>query len=409
MNSYSELTTPVALVIFNRPDCVKKSFEAIAKAKPKKLYIIADGPREDHPGDIALCNECRTIVEKIDWVCDVHKNYSDENLGCGKRPATGFSWVFANEKKAIIVEDDCIPSVEFFYFCQELLDKYEHDERIFSVSGMNFGFESEGESDYFYTHFNNTWGWATWKRVWDKYDFNIETYSEDYLQESLSKFMVEQAHINFWKEQLTESHDRRDKTAWDFQFSFLSFINNALHIYPKKNLVIYSGFDERATHTNNITSNHRLFRCTQEISNLKFPLTDPPKIEADFKVDYLIMKEIFNVSTDGLKYCNSISDDFFKIITQYSQIIIYGAGIVARELIITFAKNQIDKFNIAVTKLDVESYIVGNRVYELKDLQNDRIKSVVIIATVSKQYEKAMIDEICRLDFKHFIKISDYI
>ncbi|NER51117.1 MAG: glycosyltransferase family 2 protein, partial [Symploca sp. SIO1A3] len=90
----SYLKTPVALIIFNRPDSTEKVFESIRQAKPQKLFVIADGPRLDKPGEAEKCAATRAIIEQVDWDCEVLKNYSDVNLGCGKRPATGISWVF---------------------------------------------------------------------------------------------------------------------------------------------------------------------------------------------------------------------------------------------------------------------------------------------------------------------------
>ncbi len=121
-----ELTTPVAFIIFNRPDKTKKVFEEIRKAKPSKLFIIADGPRKNNDEDNHLCLETRDIVEKIDWDCKVHKDYSNNNIGLRKRVSTGLNWVFEHTEEAIILEDDCVPHPSFFRFCEELLDYYRN-------------------------------------------------------------------------------------------------------------------------------------------------------------------------------------------------------------------------------------------------------------------------------------------
>lgn len=112
-----ELTTPVAFIIFNRPETTKKVFEEIRKAKPKELYIIADGPRENNTEDDDLCKKTREVVKKVDWDCVVHKNYSDVNLGKKIRPSTGLKWFFSHKDEAIILEDDCLPHPSYFEYC----------------------------------------------------------------------------------------------------------------------------------------------------------------------------------------------------------------------------------------------------------------------------------------------------
>ena len=114
------MKTPVALLIFKRPETTAKVFEAIRQAKPPKLLVVADGPRADQPGEVEKCAAARAIIDTVDWDCEVLKNYSDVNLGCGLRPATGINWVFEQVEEAILFEDDCLPHPTFFQFCEEL-------------------------------------------------------------------------------------------------------------------------------------------------------------------------------------------------------------------------------------------------------------------------------------------------
>ena len=164
------LETPVVLIIFNRPDRTKKVFEAIRQAKPTKLLIIADGPREERTGETELCAQTRSIVEKVDWDCDVIKKYADSNLGIknciGKE---GLPWAFEIAEEAIILEDDCLPNQTFFRFCQELLKKYRYDERVMTISGSNLLVEWKSDiQDYHFSNHFSCWGWASWRRVWQK-------------------------------------------------------------------------------------------------------------------------------------------------------------------------------------------------------------------------------------------------
>ena len=265
------LFTPVVFIIFNRPDCVRQSFAAIRSAKPTKLFIIADGPRDDHPEDVTLCKKCRDIVKNIDWDCDVERNYSDVNLGCGRRPATGISWVFDHVDRAIILEDDCVPAISFFYFCQEMLEKYKDDERIYSVSGMNFGLTSDNEADYYFTHINSTWGWATWRRVWLQYDYEIKSFPQFKENNQLLPIMMIQAFADYWYRCFDEVYSGRLTSAWDCQFLFMSFLHQGLHIYPQNNMVTYIGFNDMATHCTEIDENNLFSKAAMDTCALKKP------------------------------------------------------------------------------------------------------------------------------------------
>ena len=164
--------TPVALIIFNRPHHTARVFAEIAKARPEHLFLIADGPRPDRPEDVQRCAAVRDIVARVDWPCQVERNFAERNLGCGRRPGSGISWVFQQVDEAIILEDDCVPDPTFFQFCEDLLEKYREDKRVMNIGGTNWQWPSpRSHHSYFFSIFNITgWGWATWRRAWQYYD-----------------------------------------------------------------------------------------------------------------------------------------------------------------------------------------------------------------------------------------------
>src|SRR6185369_14461868 len=165
------LTTPVAFIIFNRPDTTEKVFAEIARARPPKLLVIADGPRAGRAGEADRCAATRAIIDRVDWDCKVLTNYSDVNLGCKNRVASGIDWVFEQVPEAIILEDDCLPDPTFFRFCEELLIRYREDERISQICGANFQFGRKRSNDsYYFSRYNHIWGWASWRRAWQHYD-----------------------------------------------------------------------------------------------------------------------------------------------------------------------------------------------------------------------------------------------
>ena len=167
-----QLNTPVVFIIFNRPDTTQKVFDEIKKVKPKKLFVISDGPRK--PSEEKLCVETRKIIDGVDWECEVLKNYSDKNLGLKERISSGLNWVFNNTEEAIILEDDCVPDQSFFKFCEEMLDRYRGNKNIMMIGGSNPLKDFEIENAYTFSKYYQIWGWATWKRAWDKYDIDMK-------------------------------------------------------------------------------------------------------------------------------------------------------------------------------------------------------------------------------------------
>lgn len=240
--------SPVVLIIFNRPDLTKIIFQQIKNIKPTKLFIIADGPRADRKGETQLCAETRELVENIDWECDVQRNYSEVNLGCKKRISSGLDWVFSLTEEAIILEDDCLADPSFFRYCTELLEYYRDDKRIGTIGGSNFyDTKPPNNESYYFSKYPLIWGWATWRRVWENYDVDINDWPKLRNQECFKNSFYEN-EIKHWNLKFDAVHDNKIDT-WDYQFFFHVFKNKYLNIQPNVNLISNLGFREDATHT----------------------------------------------------------------------------------------------------------------------------------------------------------------
>lgn len=249
MKITSNLNTPVAFIIFNRPIETAIVFEQIRIARPTKLLVIADGPRMGLHGEAEKCNLTRAIIDKVDWPCDVVKNYSDTNLGCGLRVSSGLDWVFQTVEEAIILEDDCLPHQDFFSFCQELLKKYRYDDDVMSIGGTNFlkGIKRGEASYYFSSHFH-VWGWASWSRAWKKYDYNTVSMCEERLTNILDKKFISLGEKRKYRSMYNNMKTGKVDT-WDYQWFFAHLFNDGLTIIPNVNLV--SNIGVTGTHMNN--------------------------------------------------------------------------------------------------------------------------------------------------------------
>jgi hypothetical protein len=287
-----QLTTPVAFLIFNRPDTTARVFEAIRQAKPPKLLVVADGPRPDRPDDVEKCKAARAIIDKVDWDCAVLKNYSEVNLGCGKRPATGITWVFEQVEEAIIFEDDCLPHPTFFRFCEELLNYYRHDERIMVISGNNFQFgRSRTNYSYYFSRYNHIWGWASWRRAWKYFDYDLKLWPKIKNENWLTSILEDKTAVKYWTKNFQRTYEG-EPTVWDYRWTFACWIQNGLTILPNVNLVSNIGFGEGATHTSSSKSKV----ANLPVEEMIFPLKHPPFLLRHVEADDFTHNNIFYVS-----------------------------------------------------------------------------------------------------------------
>lgn len=265
------LKTAVLFLVFNRPDTTKQVFGAIRKAKPPRLYVAADGPRDDKSGEREKCGEVRRIATQVDWDCEVKTLFRDKNLGCKYGVSGGIDWFFENEEEGIILEDDCLPSQSFFWFCEELLERYRGDKRILMISGDNFQFGKRRTNDsYYFSQYTHIWGWASWRRAWRYFDKDMENWPLIRDNGYLFDILQNKRAAKYWA-QIFETVYRGKIDTWDYPWTFSCWIQNGLTVLPNVNLVSNIGFDGDATHTtskDNANSKIPVF-------NLSFPLKHP--------------------------------------------------------------------------------------------------------------------------------------
>jgi hypothetical protein len=261
------LRTAVAFIVFNRPDTTERVFSRIAQAKPPKLLIIADGARADREGERAICEATRAIAERVDWECEVLTNYSDTNLGCKFRISSGLDWVFQQVEEAIILEDDCVPETGFFRFCDDMLERYRHDDRVTMISGSNFlPVKIEQPDSYFYSRFPSIWGWATWRRAWKGYDVSLAKWRKDTgLPElaktlprrsgSLSERIMSRGILRFMARSFDLVQTGKLNT-WDYQWIYQCIFGGGFTIVPSTNQIQNIGV--AGVHTTGRNSLHYL-------------------------------------------------------------------------------------------------------------------------------------------------------
>lgn len=299
------LSTPVAFFIYNRPDLTGIVFEAIARAQPKKLFVISDGPAK--PEDEEKCRECRAIIENVDWDCDVITKYPEHNIGARNNVPEGVQWVFSQVETCIFLEDDCLPDPSFFSFCETLLAYYRDDERVMHINGGNFLFNQIPISDsyYFSRYMFTGYGWASWKRAWKNYDLDMRALP-DFEEKNLMSFVFDdQEELEFWTQKFRDVYSGK-LISYCYPIFFAGWAQSGLSIMPSVNLVSNLGFRADAVHTN--TAYERMYLANiprGSIEEIKHPNYVVRHREADrylFDIYFGSKHAVHYSAPTGLRY-----------------------------------------------------------------------------------------------------------
>ncbi|MBF0364994.1 MAG: glycosyltransferase family 2 protein [Oligoflexia bacterium] len=268
-----QVQSPVAFFIYNRPNLTQKIFNEVAKAQPKRLFVIADGPKHSDY-DRKLCEETRAVTENITWECEVTRFYSSTNLGCRSRISSGLNQLFDTVEEAIILEDDIFPHESFFRFCDEMLTRYKDNPQIMMVAGCNVFQTTHPHYSYFFSRYPSIWGWATWKRAWKRYDVNICEWPRRKKSKALHSYFTNAIEVkifsSLWNDIYYEKFD-----TWDYQWDYCRFFSKGIGIIPSENLITNLGFGAHATHTKDRNN----FLASLPLSALNFPLFHPQRVE----------------------------------------------------------------------------------------------------------------------------------
>lgn len=315
--------TPILFMIFSRPDTTFKVFEVIRSVRPAKLFIAADGPRAGKEGEAERCHEVRKVATMVDWPCEVHTLFRDENLGCGRAVSGAITWFFDHVPEGIILEDDTYPSMDFFRYCEELLDRYRHDTRIMAVAGSCLPSPRvrNNEYSYFFSNWDYVWGWATWKRAWDLYDYSVQKYErvvrDGYFHEQYTSLYE---HY-FMKHALEAAYYSNDSvTWWDYQWGFARKINSGLAAVPTRNMVVNLGLGNEATNT---TTSRWDFL---ELEEMEFPLRHPEVVMHDRVTDDEVFRLHFTNPLSRVKQHLKRLLDYLNLDLVYKK----GRGVASR-------------------------------------------------------------------------------
>ena len=280
---------PVLLLGFNRPVETAKLIEAIKRTNISHLYVWLDGPRPENESDLSNCAGVRNLVDNTRFAFPVTTHYLPANQGCRSSVSQGISWFFSQVSAGIILEDDCEPSEDFFSFMNQMLERYENDPSVMSVSGhMRFAEWSQEPETYHFSKYPNIWGWASWSRVWEMYDVDISAWGQlrgtDWLRKDVG---LSPDAERYWSYKF-DTVWKGEKDTWDYQLTFLSFLSRAKNVMPHLNFISNIGFGERATHTKEERPEW-LISAYQPLGEI----IHPEKVEINFSSDRETELKIF--------------------------------------------------------------------------------------------------------------------
>lgn len=308
---------PILFIVYKNPKITQIVFNRIREIKPSRLYISADGVKKGAFEDLEEVAETRKVTELIDWDCQVFRRYSESNLGCKIGVSSAISWLFDHEEKGIILEYDCLPSVEFFTFCEELLEKYKDEELITSITGNNFdSLTSEGSGindtnigdSYCYSALAKIWGWATWRRAWEEFDINLSTFEEFERTNAIRQQINSVKDQKYWLGKIKDVYTNRNKTTWGFIWVYTHLVNGSFCITPTVNLVTNIGFSENGTHAQN---GDNMF-ANIPIGTLVQTLKSPCRIEVNHISDHLFTDALIKAERKDstIRFLKSMVPDF---------------------------------------------------------------------------------------------------
>lgn len=245
--------TPIIYIFFNRPELTARTFAVVQALRPRRLTLVADGPRPGHPTDPARCYAAREAVDRLlTWPCEVTYDCATENLGAGRRIASGLTAAFAHYGEAIVLEDDILPHPDFFPFCAEMLAKHRDDEDVHGISGFNpVGRFLPHEARAVNTLTHITWGWASWQRAWRGYRGAAEGWENPAVRARIRSYLNNDLYFGALSAGLLAVAEGR-VDAWDYQWVYTMLWHRRRALVSANNLVTNLGFGADSTHTRDV-------------------------------------------------------------------------------------------------------------------------------------------------------------
>mgnify|MGYP003207438322 CR=1 FL=1 len=299
--------TPVLFVTFVRPDYARQTWEGIKATKPKTLYFYSNKGRAEKEGEVERNNEIRSYINEIDWDCDLHIFFREECVNVYDSLRGAIDWLFDNEERGIILEEDCVPTKAFFSFVDQMIEKFKEDKRVWCISGDNIKQNPSGY-DYMFSHLHAMYGWASWRDRW-----RMVNWDHLYIKETIDEHIYyrlfktkEQAKAK--EKALSNMEDMLYRTkCWDYIFGLCMDQYHALTVQPKEHLVKNIG----VTGQHHTKAKVSQYNCEPNPSAEEYVIAkEPPFVFADFEHDYLTYCQLLRKPSFFKRVKNRLSSLF---------------------------------------------------------------------------------------------------
>ena len=276
-----QATSPVLLLTFNRPDTTAQVIDALRKVRPQHVFVFSDGPREGVEGERELVEATRAVIDKeIDWDPRIERRVNDANQGLFAGVTGALDWFFSRVREGIILEDDCVPHPDFFAYCDQLLERYRDDERVWCISGDNsMDLPISGNASYGFIRDPLIWGWATWARAWKQFDPDLTSWKNIRGTAAERELYPDRVERRVRRDTLDRYLDS-GIDAWGFRWKYTVHRHHGLVAVPRVNLVSNIGWN-RADATHTTGSSLRAAKPTEAI----LPLQHPEAVALDVPAD----------------------------------------------------------------------------------------------------------------------------
>ena len=237
---------PIAFFAYNRPEHTRQALETLCKcdgALESELFIYCDGPKRAI--DEKAVKQVREIVKSYNWCGAVQVVEHDVNLGLANSIIHGVSEIVNRYGRIIVLEDDLVLSPQFLNFMNDALDNYMDIQQVMHISGYMFPVRGKLPETFFYRA-TSCWGWATWKRAWDKFEPDAKKLLAKFKEEKQRWEFDIKGTMQYYK--MLAGQTRNNTDAWAARWYASVFLNNGLCLHPGISLVNNIGHDNTGLH-----------------------------------------------------------------------------------------------------------------------------------------------------------------
>ena len=249
INRNLENLAPIVLFVYNRPEHTKRTVESLLNntlVSKSTLFIFSDGAKSDK--DIQNVDAVRNYIKTLRDFDKIEIIERKKNFGLANSVIVGVNQVISLFDKVIVLEDDMISSPYFLKYMNEVLNYFEYDQRIFSVTGYTFPIKipENYKHPLYLSPRSSSWGWGTWENRWEKADWEIK----DFQSFIKNKSGIES--FNKGGDDLTrmlKNSISGKVDSWSVKWTYTHFLNNAYCVYPVKSRIKNIGADSSGVHT----------------------------------------------------------------------------------------------------------------------------------------------------------------